>query len=156
MSKTQITTGALIAAVTLLPAVASPRATATETGSRRFECLRFRRFDPGHDCFYYQKRHSRGDDQGLRLNGPGQPGVRVSWDQAMEFCRCLSEKTSLKFTLPTEAEWEYACRAGTATPLSYGGFDTDFSQWANLPDKSLSHGLQGDGKQVTEGLSSIL
>jgi formylglycine-generating enzyme required for sulfatase activity len=52
------------------------------------------------------------------MNGPSQPVVRVSWQQAMEFCRWLSQKTGERFTLATEAQWEYACRAGTAGPFA--------------------------------------
>jgi len=123
----------------------------------------FRQFDPSHDCRYYGKRHARPDDQGLPLNGPDQPAARVSWEQAMAFCRWLSEKTGMTFTLPTEAQWEYACRAGTATPLSYGEPDADLgsreagslSQWANVADKSFSVGQQKDGKQITGGLEHL-
>jgi len=66
------------------------------------------------------------------------PALRVSWQQAMDFCRWLSRQTGMKFTLPTEAQWEYACRAGSQSPLSYGEMDADFSKWANVADKSLS------------------
>ncbi|GHS91545.1 hypothetical protein FACS1894139_05930 [Planctomycetales bacterium] len=44
----------------------------------------------------------------------------VSWNDAQEFCRKLSLKTGKKVRLPTEAEWEYACRAGTPPPFSFG------------------------------------
>ena len=56
----------------------------------------------------------------------------------MDFCRWLSQQTDMNFTLPTEAQWECACRAGSQCPLSYGEVDADFSQWANVADSSLS------------------
>ncbi|MBM4040993.1 MAG: hypothetical protein FJ290_21040 [Planctomycetes bacterium] len=98
----------------------------------------FRRFDPAFDPGYYAKLHARSDDQGLPLNGPRQPAVRVSWDHAMAFCRWLSQKTGLAFALPTEAQWEWACRAGTDSPLFYGGLDADFSRWANVGDRAYA------------------
>ncbi len=48
------------------------------------------------------------------------PVENVSWNDAQEFCRRLSQKTGVTFRLPTEAEWEYACRAGTTTAYSFG------------------------------------
>ncbi len=116
----------------------------------------FRRFDPAHDCRYYAKRHARPDDEGLPLNGPRQPAVRVSWDQAITFCRWLSEKSGRTFTLPAEAQWEYACRAGTATQLSYGTLESDFSSRANVGDRAFSRGQQKDGKQITGGLEHMV
>jgi len=50
----------------------------------------------------------------------GNPAERMSWGGAMEFCRRLSKKTGKEITLPTEAQWEYACRAGTDTRFSFG------------------------------------
>jgi formylglycine-generating enzyme required for sulfatase activity len=111
----------------------------------------FRRFDPAHDCTYYNKRHSRPDDQGLPLDGPAQPVVRVSWDQATAFCRWLAARTGAAFTLPTEAQWEYACRAGASTPLAYGTVEADFSPWANVADKSF-----GPFAQITGGLEHLV
>ncbi|WP_445242852.1 SUMF1/EgtB/PvdO family nonheme iron enzyme [Microcoleus sp. POL10_C6] len=48
------------------------------------------------------------------------PVEQVSWDEAVKFCRKLSEKTGKTYRLPSEAEWEYACRAGTTTPFYFG------------------------------------
>jgi len=53
---------------------------------------------------------------------PGQPVSGVTWHEAVEFCRRLSARDGRAYRLPTEAEWEYACRAGTRTPWA-GAFD---------------------------------
>jgi formylglycine-generating enzyme required for sulfatase activity len=98
----------------------------------------YHRFDPDHDSGYFTKRFQGPDGPGLSLAEPEQPVVRVSWQKAMDFCRWLSQETGTNFTLPTEAQWEYACRAGSQSPLSYGQVDTDFSRWANVADESLS------------------
>ncbi len=49
-----------------------------------------------------------------------QPVVNVSWNDAVKFCEWLSKEESQTYELPTEAEWEYACRAGTTTPYHSG------------------------------------
>jgi formylglycine-generating enzyme required for sulfatase activity len=48
------------------------------------------------------------------------PVESISWDDATEFCRRLSAREGKTYRLPTEAEWEYACRAGTTTPFHFG------------------------------------
>ncbi len=51
---------------------------------------------------------------------PDLPVVNLTWDEAREFCQKLSARTGLRYRLPTEAEWEYACRAGADSPYSGG------------------------------------
>ena len=55
-----------------------------------------------------------------RLKGAKNPVESVSWNDALEFCKCLSQREGVTYRLPTEAEWEYACRAGTTTPFYFG------------------------------------
>lgn len=54
------------------------------------------------------------------FKGANRPVERVSWNDAVEFCQKLSQKIGRTYRLPSEAEWEYACRAGTTTPFSFG------------------------------------
>jgi formylglycine-generating enzyme required for sulfatase activity len=54
------------------------------------------------------------------FKGDNRPVERVSWLDAVEFCKRLSRKTGKEYRLPSEAEWEYACRAGTTTPFAFG------------------------------------
>jgi formylglycine-generating enzyme required for sulfatase activity len=65
----------------------------------------------------------QGDKFGLfpgEANTDHRPVEQVSWLEAMEFCSRLSQRTGRTYTLPSEAQWEYACRAGTTTPFHFG------------------------------------
>jgi formylglycine-generating enzyme required for sulfatase activity len=54
------------------------------------------------------------------FKGADRPVEKISWFDAKEFCARLAKKTGRAYRLPTEAEWEYACRAGTVTPFAFG------------------------------------
>jgi len=97
----------------------------------------FKLFNKNHDTAYISMTNKDQNHRGHPINGPKQPVARVSWDEAVAFCKWLSAKTGRKFSLPTEAQWEWACRAGTETPFYYGGHNSDFGKVANLADKTL-------------------
>jgi formylglycine-generating enzyme required for sulfatase activity len=59
------------------------------------------------------------DPDPSEFKGENRPVERVSWYEAVEFCDRLSQKTGRQYRLPSEAEWEYACRAGTTTPFHF-------------------------------------
>ncbi|MCU0552317.1 MAG: formylglycine-generating enzyme family protein, partial [Leptolyngbya sp. Prado105] len=69
------------------------------------------------------------DPNPSNFKGDNLPVEQVSWLDAMEFCARLSQHTRREYRLPSEAEWEYACRAGTATPFHFG--ETIDAQVAN-------------------------
>jgi formylglycine-generating enzyme required for sulfatase activity len=54
------------------------------------------------------------------FKGANRPVERVSWHDAQEFCRRLSQRTGQCYGLPSESQWEYACRAGSTTPFHFG------------------------------------
>ncbi len=94
-------------------------------------------FDPDHDSRVESKNAYQFGIHGYPMNQPEQPVVRVTWDRAAAFCRWASEKSGLLVSLPTESQWEYACRAGTDSPLNFGTLDTDFSKHANMADATI-------------------
>jgi formylglycine-generating enzyme required for sulfatase activity len=73
-------------------------------------------------------------------DNPSHAASYVSWTDAMDFCRKLSSKTGREVRLPTEAEWEYACRAGTSTRFSFGDSDSDLGEHAWFDGNGASRG----------------
>ncbi len=89
-----------------------------------------------------------------RFKGDNRPVERVSWYDAVEFCVRLSKHTGRKYRLPSEAEWEYACRAGTNTPFHFG--QTITSQLANYNARSTyGNGSQGEYRKETTPVGSF-
>ena len=72
------------------------------------------------------------------FRGEDRPVETVSWDESVAFCDRLSTQTGRNYRLPTEAEWEYACRAGTTTPFAFGDMITP--ELANYDWKSSYNG----------------
>jgi serine/threonine-protein kinase len=72
-----------------------------------------------------------------------EPVCNVAWEDAVAFCEWLSEKEQSTYRLPTEAEWEYACRAGTTTLYHSGDDPATLQDVANIADRSLSRAAPG-------------
>ena len=95
-------------------------------------------FFPKHDSRHMDQQWKDHVHQGYVANDPDQPVIRVSYNDAMEFCKQLSEKTGLHVTLPTEAQWEWACRAGSDEDFWFGNLNADFGKMENLADETTN------------------
>ena len=89
-------------------------------------------FDPEHDTRYIEEHGKDHIVPGYIANHANQPVARVSWNEAQKFVEWLNEEKGVKAALPTEAQWEWAARAGNASKFYFGTFDADFSKFANL------------------------
>jgi formylglycine-generating enzyme required for sulfatase activity len=82
------------------------------------------------------------------FKGDNRPVESVSWYDAVEFCERLSQYTHRTYRLPTEAEWEYACRAGTTTPFNFG--ETIIAELANYrATETYGDGSEGEYRDET-------
>jgi formylglycine-generating enzyme required for sulfatase activity len=85
------------------------------------------------------------------FKGARNPVEMVSWDDAVAFCRKLSARTDRTIRLPTEAEWEYACRAGTRTRFSFGNSEAELHRYGNYCDRSNTGGFGHQDKAHDDG-----
>ena len=72
--------------------------------------------------------------------GEGFPATFISWDEADEFCKRLSKKEKCSYRLPTEAEWEYACRAGASTIYHFGNGASEMPDYGWITDNAYTGG----------------
>lgn len=75
-----------------------------------------------------------------RVSAANVPVANVSWDDAVKYCEQLSSKEGRRYRLPTEAEWEYCCRAGTSTPWSFGDAPELIAEYAVCAEDRATRG----------------
>ena len=89
-----------------------------------------------------------------RFKGGNRPVESVSWEEVSEFCRRLSARTYRHYTIPSEAQWEYACRAGTSTPFAFG--ETLSTELVNYdPYDNYASGPSGSSLNQTAEVASF-
>jgi formylglycine-generating enzyme required for sulfatase activity len=89
-----------------------------------------------------------------RFKGDNRPVEQVSWKDAVEFCDRLSKHTKRQYRLPSEAEWEYACRAGTTTPFHFGEMiTTDLANYDG--NYAYGNGVEGVYRKETTEVGSF-
>ena len=90
------------------------------------------------------------------FKGDNRPVEQVSWHDAMEFCHRLSQRTGKNYTLPSEAQWEYACRAGTTTPFHFGAtISTDVANYDGNYIYGYGQDSKGTYRQQTTDVASF-
>jgi len=110
--------------------------------------VRFSEYDHFCEVTKREKPEDRGWGRGQR------PVITVSWRDAVAYCEWLTKETGQPYRLPSEAEWEYACRAGTTTPFSFGG--TISPKEANYNGKyTYGGGSKGEYRQRTVPVGTL-
>lgn len=97
----------------------------------------FRSIFAEHDSRHIDQQWKDHIFPGYVANNDKQPVIRVTWNQANEFCTELSKQTGLNISLPSEAQWEWAARSGSGTEMYFGNVNDNFSKYENLADYTL-------------------
>ncbi|MEL6263936.1 MAG: formylglycine-generating enzyme family protein [Cyanobacteria bacterium J06626_6] len=99
-----------------------------------------------------------------KFKGKQRPVEQVFWDEAIEFCQRLSQRSKWTYTLPSEAQWEYACRANTKTPFYFGSTittelanyrGTDFSYQGKTCPGNYAKGPKGQCREESTDVGSF-
>lgn len=91
---------------------------------------------PEHDSRYIGQTWKDHTTPGYAANLPHQPVVRVSWEEANSFCKKAGEMLNCRLSLPTETQWEWTARAGSADDFWFGSANADFAPYENLADST--------------------
>lgn len=89
---------------------------------------------------------------GEKFWGDHHPVVHISWHDAQAFCQKLTQLTKCSYSLPSEAEWEYACRAGSQTSYSFGDDESQLKKYAWYRSESFGTHPVGEQKPNAFGL----
>ncbi len=101
----------------------------TEITNQQYEA-----YDPDHDTRYLDEDGKDHTTPGYIANHPDQPVARISWNEAKKFCDWLGGQLKMNVDLPTEAQWDWAARAGSAEQFPWGNLEADWSKFANCAD----------------------
>ena len=103
----------------------------------------------------FKSTHNSGSKENHSLNDAEQPVVKVSWHEAQAYANWLSRQSEYTFSLPTEAEWEHACRGGTETSRYWGESPHSACQFENVNDRAAQRrqleGLVEDSHNCEDG-----